>query len=95
MVFSFSLTASVSATRVSRLVSMVLARFWVLTRSVIPTYFAPSSVASFLAVVVFPVPGVPVTRMACVILLSLLCVFLGLFCFTRFVVQPLVGVERV
>ena len=79
MVCSFSLTAFVSATKVSRLVSMVLARFCVLTRSVMPMYFAPSSVARIFAVVVFPTPGVPVTRMAWVILFPF-CLCLGYGC---------------
>jgi hypothetical protein len=86
MFFSFSLTAFVSATSVSLFVSIVLARLSVLTRSVMPMYFAPSSVASFCAVVVFPTPGVPVTRMAWVIFHSF-CLCYGYVVF--FVLQGL------
>ena len=78
-----------SATRVSRFLSMLLVRFSVLTSSVMPTYWAPSSVASCFAVVVFPTPGVPVIRISCVIFFVPSCVLVCFcfVCFTRFVVR--------
>lgn len=72
---SLSVSFCVSATSVSLLLSFLVARFSVLTSSVMPMYLAASLVASFCETVVFPVPGVPVTRITVLISGPFLCAY--------------------
>lgn len=89
---SLSVTFCVSAISVSLLLSLLVTRFSVLTSSVMPMYLASSLVASFCETVVFPTPGVPVTRITVLIFCPFLCANILLFAgFTSFVVQPVLS----